>query len=118
MNWVEALPDALKARAYSAAGELAWQRDAAIAVISQLTALGYVIEGIEVWLATTPGPTIPAPFFYHWERPESEDSGSNDEALRYIATFGWDPQDTAHLLSTPYFNLEVGRGISSSQTFQ
>jgi hypothetical protein len=72
------------------------------------------VLGVEVWLATKPGPMIPTRPFYSVsiESSPNEDSGkmvsrSCLAARRFIQTFKWDPLDDASNYQEPYFNLTV-----------
>jgi hypothetical protein len=112
---LELLPDEIRALAYRAGAEAAWPRDTAIEVIEHLTAKDAAVEGLEIWLPTVPGPTIPMPFVYVWtvgERVAGEDwSGfvrrANASAVDYITNFAWDQADTGHHGMEPYFNLSI-----------
>jgi hypothetical protein len=115
MSWLRDLPEALRVAAYYADEEAAWPAREAIDVIGWLTALGVLVMGVEVWLPTTPGPTIPTPYVYVWEAEEDSAGGSSNDyvarvnagAAEYILRFAWDPRDKAHLGMEPYFNLTV-----------
>lgn len=84
-------------------GEPAWKRSDAEKVIQWATQSGIAIFGVEVWLPTSPGPTIPTPFFYTSSCDPRENEGWNDfveransEALVYIQSFEWDAYDVRH----------------------
>jgi hypothetical protein len=109
------LPESLQAAAYVAEGEYAWPRDKALLVIQDVGERGCAVIGIEVWLATEPGPTIPTPGIYAWDG-ESQHPGEpwpvfvqrvNAAAACYVRTFSWHPDDEQHILEVPYFNLVV-----------
>src|SRR5687768_3256152 len=108
------IPESLRESAYWSGDEPAWSAVDAVEVIRSLPVAESAVWGIEVWLPTTPGPTIPAPFIYTWsaeQRAPDEDWKSyarrvNEAATRYVTEFSWDPLDTAHSDLTPYFNLE------------
>ena len=110
------LPDRLKTTAYaSQTGEFAWPRQDAVSVIDLATQSNVAVFGVEVWLPTTPGPTIPSPIFYEYapeERPGEPWEGfvrrANSEAREYVAQFQWDDADDAHKTETPFFNLTLG----------
>jgi hypothetical protein len=110
------VPEALRRAAYLAAGEAAWDEPGALDVIRLLSAQDISIQGLEVWLATDPGPTIPTPYIYEWaarKRATKEPWGMyvqqvNAAASDYVRSFAWDPRDVHHQQLTPYFNLAVG----------
>ncbi len=114
-TYIDFLPDDVKGRAYYAKGEAAWPRQEALFVIDCLASSFYAVLGGEIWLATSPGPTIPAPYIYTWEAsPWSHDESWIDfvnrakaESEIFVRAFAWDPNDKAHLADTPYFNLTV-----------
>ena len=112
MPWYDDLPNDLRSRAYSAREELAWGNTDALTVIDWLTKAGLGVCGIEVWLATDPGPTIPTPYFYHWESSKppvgsTQLTQNNDDAKRYIGEFTWDEKDFEKKELAPYFNIVV-----------
>lgn len=110
------VPDHLMRSAYlSQNGEAAWSRDEAIAVIDWATTASIGVFGVEVWLPTTPGPTIPTPIFYAHDTEENlhEDwqhfvERANSAARNYVSTFCWDEADNTHQNEIPYFNLTLG----------
>jgi len=109
------LPEPLQIAAYCAAAEYAWPREQALLVIQWLTGTGSPVIGVEVWLATEPGPTIPTPLVHTWESDSQRRSETraafvqrvNAEAARYVDAFAWHPEDRAHSAEVPYFNLTV-----------
>jgi hypothetical protein len=115
MSFIEKLPNDLRRSAYQVSEEAAWPRNDAIRVIDHLSRLNMFVCRIEIWLATSPGPTIPTPFIYTWEiEDKSNDEElseyikrANNQAKTFITTFNWDDRDTGHQKSIPYFNLEV-----------
>ncbi len=109
------LPESLQIAAYSVGAEYAWLRDQALLVIQDLRERGCAVIGIDVWLATEPGPTIPSPGIYTWEA-HSQHAGEpwsvfvhrvNTEAADYVRAFFWHPDDGKHTSEVPYFNLTV-----------
>src|SRR5438128_915589 len=48
----------------SATAEPAWQRSDAVRVLAELLELRIPVVGVEVWVPTTPGPTIPTAPYY------------------------------------------------------
>jgi hypothetical protein len=114
MNLIDTLPEDLLIEAYIAGGEAAWPREKALEVVNFLSKNSLPVCGIEIWLPTDPGPTIPTPYIYTWEaRPIKENEersfyvkGTNEEARQYIRTFEWDERDKYKVLE-PYFNIEV-----------
>jgi hypothetical protein len=113
MSFLDQLPTKLRNAAFRAGDEFAWARGPAIEVIHLLTASCIPIDGIEVWLPTTPGPTIPGPFIYHWPghnrrsgatlREYVEDA--NAKAEEYVSSFRWDERDATYTSEIPLFNL-------------
>jgi len=109
------LPESLQIAAYCSGGEYAWPRDGALQVIQHLTEVGSAVIGVEVWLATEPGPTIPSPGIYVWEAPSRQATASwsafaqaaNTKAADHVRAFSWRPHDIEHAGETPYFNLTV-----------
>jgi len=110
-----ALPEFLQIAAYPAEGEYAWPREEVLGVIKWLTEHACAVIGVDVWLATEPGPTIPTPRLYGWEYASASSSQpwrilvlrANAKAAEYVEAFAWHPEDTRHLHETPYFNLTV-----------
>jgi hypothetical protein len=110
------LPSSLLGGAYlSQTGEPAWPRVEALQVISWATKSEIPILGVEIWIPTTPGPTIPMPYFYAFE-PESNPGESetdfivraNDATADYVRSFDWDSEDKQHHGVEPFFNLTLG----------
>jgi len=112
-NWETLLPKQLLAAGYrSKGGEYAWKRDDALAVLDLLSASGYVILGVDIWLPTTPGPTIPTPIVYDWDLERAGTSGESRSAIDFIRTFQWDHADTSTRGMDPYFNICAARSDS------
>jgi hypothetical protein len=115
MNFIDQLPSHLRSAAYRAGNEYAWKRSEATEVIDLLSQKGIALDGVEIWLATTPGPTIPTPYIYTWSarsRSQEQDVGeyvirTNREARDYVATFKWDDQDETNRMLEPHFNLSA-----------
>lgn len=114
------LPEFLQANAYFANGEYAWSKDEAQLVIEHLTEKACAVIGVEIWLATDDGPTIPTQYVYGWEAESYRNSETwpsyvrrvNVRALKYIGDFAWHPKDR-HASETAYFNLTVAEEGSS-----
>lgn len=110
MDWLNLLPLDLAQNGYRAGAEMAWSRADALRVVELLRANGYVVLGVDIWLPTQPGPTIPAPFVYDWtldaELPSRECAKSADE---FIGTFQWANADDSHHGMAPYFNITARR---------
>ena len=110
------IPGSLLARAYLAQnGEAAWSRGDTLQVIAWAVASHVPILGIEVWLPTTPGPTIPTPYIYTFEPKSVPGEPRNEfivragrEAAEYVTSFAWDTQDRAHHGMEPFFNITFG----------
>jgi hypothetical protein len=115
MSWLLRMPESLRVTAYYAGGEAAWPAEDAISAVQCATKLGLAVCGVEVWLPTAPGPTIPTPYIYSWqgEEQKSEEAWGefvqrvNDAAVEYIREFSRDPQDQTHQDAEPYYNLDV-----------
>jgi hypothetical protein len=109
------IPRDLVASAYfSKGGEPAWPMSDALKIVEWAMKSGIAVFGVEIWLPSTPGPTIPTPYIYTHEtrRFDDEDwSGfverSNAAAANYISSFEWDEADSKHHLNRPYFNLTL-----------
>lgn len=112
MKWHSLLtPDLLKA-AYKADDEMAWSREDAIRVANLLQKRGYVVVGVDIWLPTQPGPTIPTPFVYDWSLRERKPPDYPSSAVEFIRSFAWDPSDESHGGMEPCFNIAARRGDS------
>lgn len=115
MSFVDILPERFRKSGYLAGGEAAWPKGEACRVIDYLTSVSLAVCGIEIWLPTDPGPTIPTPFIYTWEATpiNQQESWSdfarrtNEQAKVYIRAFEWDKEDTEHKDMSPYFNLDI-----------
>jgi hypothetical protein len=103
VEWLVRIPPEIRARAYQSDRELAWSREDAIQVVEALRA-HFAVIGMEIWLPTTSGPTIPSPFIYHWA-PTGEQCTT--AAAEFIRNFRWDEADVDHHDSEPYFNFTV-----------
>jgi hypothetical protein len=101
-EWFLRIPPEIQARAYRAGNEFAWVREDAVRAIEAVKR-HFVVIGVEVWLPTTPGPTIPSPFIYHW----AWESDGTTSAVDFIRDFAWDEADVAHREREPYFNLTM-----------
>lgn len=108
------VPSDLKGLAYySANHEPAWSAVESLQVIHILSNQEIAIVGVEVWLPTKPGPTIPTPYIYGWEAGLKQDDqtwnqyveASTAGARSYIESFEWDKRDIEHIDIVPYFNL-------------
>ncbi len=110
------IPDEFLAIAYVAQnGEGAWARDDAIRVMRWAAEVHLPVLGVEVWIPTTPGPTIPTPLIYTYEpkpiqgEPKAQlNIRANREATEYVRSFEWDQQDKAHHGVQPFFNITFG----------
>jgi hypothetical protein len=113
MSFFEMIPDRLRRSAYWSRQEAAWPKKDALEVIAFASQFHIAVIGVEIWLPTIPGPTIPIPFIYHWEMNPKMDyqtwseyvSMSNSHAQRVVETFQWDKRDVGHHLSIPFFNF-------------
>lgn len=110
------IPQQLRSTAYfSLNEEPAWPRKDALDVIAWATASQVAVFGIEIWLPTNPGPTVPTPFIYTFETEQLDGEmwvqfvrRANHSAADYIRDFDWDTGDTKHHSLEPYFNLTLG----------
>lgn len=115
MPWTDTLPEDIQRQTYYAGREAAWPQQAALRVIDHATRDSIAVPGVEVWIPTNPGPTIPTPFIYTWsaeDRRTGEDWSDfvrrvNTAASEYIRTFEWDRRDERHREVKPYFNLDI-----------
>jgi hypothetical protein len=106
VKWVGLLPKNLREAAYESESEYAWNRADALQVIDILSNHGYVVLGVDVWLPTEPGPTIPTPFVYDWSlRADLPRQGYPKSANEFVHTFEWDEADKSHNGMEPYFNI-------------
>ena len=111
-NWFRHLQSDLQSEAYIANGEPAWPESAALQVIQELTSRNCRVIGVEVWLPTTPGPTVAGPPYY-WEPPRSDEKplgdipATNAEAQEFIRRFKPHPADTVSLGHELHFNITV-----------
>jgi hypothetical protein len=101
-NWHSVVPSDLIQRAYKTRGELAWSRSDVLRVVGILQDQGYRVIGVDIWIPTHPGPTIPTPLVYDWSEPAYKIS-----AIDFIKASEWDSTDRSHLGREPYFNLTV-----------
>ncbi|MEX2297155.1 MAG: hypothetical protein WD715_07075 [Dongiaceae bacterium] len=109
------VPDALRHSAYCVGRDAAWKREDALSVIEHFSSNGLLVLGIEIWLPTEPGPTIPTPFIYTWNAvPQSDGEDwrnyvvrSNQSASDYIRSFAWDSRDPIDRNHVPFFNLTI-----------
>jgi hypothetical protein len=108
VNWLSVVPRHLLERAYRARDEYAWCRSDAIEVVEALQRFSFKVIGVDVWLATSPGPTIPTPYVYDWDfRFEGPSMDYPRNAIDFIRAFEWSERDLAHQGMEPYFNLTV-----------
>ena len=112
MDWISQLPDRLKNSAYRAGTEYAWNMRDTMEVIDWLSSRGLPVWGLEVWLPTQPGPTIPTPYIYQWSATvnpsgQSDAMMQNEMAKKYVSEFRWDERDQQRHEQIPYFNLTV-----------
>jgi hypothetical protein len=109
-EWEHLLPEDLRKAAYKAGLESAWCRQDALRIVDILSSNGYLILGIDIWIPTDPGPTIPTPFVYDWSaEAASRTSRYPNSAAEFIRTFEWDPSDKSHRGMEPYFNVLAER---------
>jgi hypothetical protein len=101
-EFARALPKKLLGRAYQSANELAWKRADAVDVIDYLEKAGFTLLGVEVWLPTSPGPTMTGRYW------DADGSGAPDRprtAVDFVKNFKWGEQDKILNDREPFFNL-------------
>ncbi len=106
MEWFKELPVELQAAAYTAGEEHAWGRADALKVLSWLAQRGFIVFGIDIWLPTVPGPTIPTPYVYDWDM-EANSGGRlspSQNAIEFISSFKW-AADDKYCQELPYFAI-------------
>jgi hypothetical protein len=109
------IPENLITSAYvSKNGEPAWPSKEALEVIDWATSSSLAVFGVEVWLPTMPGPTIPTPYIYTLETERHEGESWDDFVVRantaaatYVRQFEWDRADVRCHHLAPYFNLTM-----------
>ena len=112
---VNKLPEKLKKGSYFASGEYAWSKEGAVEIIDWLSNKVIVVNGIEIWIPTQPGPTIPSSYIYSWEAEQKKKDENwlqfvehtNKNAKNYILSFQWDENDLNYKDCIPYFNLDI-----------
>lgn len=83
---------------------MAWPKADAIEVLKILHEKGFAVLGVDVRIATNPGPTIPTPYVYDWQLGPDQDSIAGAvSALEFVRDFRWDPRDQSHGGREPYF---------------
>jgi hypothetical protein len=114
--WFTRLPVSLQATAYRVRGEFAWPKGNAIAVIEILTSFRCRVSGVEVWLPSANGPSIPGPPYY-WSASHGADSQFGDDvrtvnagATEFIVNFAPNRDDRLLAEQDPYFNLDIHCG--------
>jgi hypothetical protein len=104
MKWFNELPAELRASAYPAGEEHAWNRGDALKVLSWLEQRGLVVLGVDVWIPTILGPTIPAPYVYDWDIDAVREPSAPQRASEFVSSFKWHPADE-HRQELPYFAI-------------
>lgn len=104
-DWLAHIPQRLQTSAYRVGDELAWPRELAMRVVEVLKSRHFIVIGVDIWLPTIPGPTIPTPFVYDWSLDRSPAHATR--AVEFIRDFKWADDDTDHQGLEPYFNLTV-----------
>ena len=111
------IPNKLLEKAYLTEDkkEAAWARGDALQVIEWCAETGVPILGVDVWLPTIPGPTIPTPYIYTFESRQMPSESKTDFAIRsanecgdYVKSFEWDAEESTHHSFDPFFNLTFG----------
>jgi len=98
------LPKELLGRAYRTTNELAWNREDAVEAIDRLQQAGFIVLGVEVWLPTSPGPTMTG-----WNWSPGDRSIENDASTlqEFVMKFRWGRFDDVSRDREPWFNLTV-----------
>src|SRR5271157_2594369 len=96
------LPLELLGRAYQSRNELAWSRADAIEAIDRLEKAGFTLLGVEVWIPSSPGPTMTGRF---WDSEASPAQGRPRTAQDFIKNFTWGRYDASLNGREPFFNL-------------
>jgi hypothetical protein len=106
MEWHRHLTNDILKSAYNAGQELAWGKQDAMHVIEILINYNYVIIGVDIWIPTDGGPTIPTPFVYDWSPGQQSPQRKHRESAKdFIELFQWDSADRSHGGLEPYFNI-------------
>lgn len=111
MNWFHMLPHDLTATAYMAGSEAAWDRQRALDVIKFLEEKGFQILGVDIWIPTDPGPTIPAKFVYDWSIDIERRSKKFLTPTEFVLNFSWDYTDEINIRREPFFNITAESGV-------
>lgn len=110
-NYLDVLPTHLRDEAYLTDQEAAWPRQAAQEVLDFLTQNDIAVLGGEVWLPTTPGPTLPGIYTFEvsprlpQEPWRSFVHRANALARHYVQDFVWATGGATHHNLKPYFNF-------------
>ena len=103
----ETLPRELLGRAYRSKNELAWSRADAVNAIDRLEKAGFTLLGVEVWLPTSPGPTMTGRY---WDLKDSAVPDKPQTAKDFVKSFKWGQYDKILKDREPFFNLTVTDG--------
>ena len=109
-EFLRILPLELLGRAYQSRNELAWSQADAIEAIDRLEKAGFTLLGVEVWIPTSPGPTMTGRFW------DSEGSAVQDRprtAQDFIKNFAWGRHDASLKGREPFFNLTTAAKTES-----
>lgn len=101
-EFLSILPLELLGRAYQSRNELAWSRADAIEAIDRLEKAGFTLLGVEVWLPTSPGPTMTGRF---WDSDGSAVHDRPRTAKNFVQNFTWGRYDASLKSREPFFNL-------------
>ena len=99
-----ALPKELLGRAYRSTNELAWNREDAVEAIDRLEKAGFTLLGVEVWLPTSPGPTMTG---RSWDTEDRGVPNRPQTASGFVKSFRWGEYDETLKDREPFFNLTV-----------
>ena len=98
------LPPELLQRAYRSRHELAWAREDAVEAIGRLENAGFTLLGVEVWIPSSPGPTMTGRF---WDLQDRSNPDKPRTAQDFVKNFTWGCYDVSLKGREPFFNLTV-----------
>lgn len=105
MEWYPLLPPDLKQAAYKTGNEWAWPKQQALQVIDFLDSNGCVVDGVEPWLPTKPGPT---PLIRDWPQVNLSRNNSHPQtAKEFVQNFELIPSERSTAGLAPVFNISA-----------
>jgi hypothetical protein len=103
------LPPELLGRAYRSRNELAWSRADAIEAIDCLEKAGFTLLGVEVWIPSSPGPTMTGRF---WDSEGLAVPDKPRTVQEFVKNFTWGRYDAILKGREPFFNLTVAEKLN------